>query len=116
MDLLAGLVAIAGIALYFLPTLIALKRRHGSTPAIFLVNVLVGWTLIVWVIALIWAASGKAGGSDLTRTCPHCRERVHFQANVCPHCLRDLKEPTPPPAPPAPAREYRAGSDVYEIK
>jgi hypothetical protein len=22
--------------------------------------------------------------------CPHCRERVHPKANVCPHCHRDL--------------------------
>ena len=40
---------------YFLPTLIAVIRKHSNVFAIFLVNFLVGWTLIGWFIALIWA-------------------------------------------------------------
>jgi hypothetical protein len=39
----------------FLPTLIALLRGHDNTFAIFLTNLLLGWTGIGWIIALIWS-------------------------------------------------------------
>lgn len=46
---------------YFMPTVIALARSHHNGFAIFLTNLLLGWTLIGWVIALIWSvtASGR---------------------------------------------------------
>jgi Superinfection immunity protein len=40
---------------YFLPTAIGLKKR--SSNAIFALNLLLGWTLLGWVIALVWALS-----------------------------------------------------------
>lgn len=43
------------LALYFLPTIVAFLRKHKNTLAIFLLNFLTGFTLIGWVIALIWA-------------------------------------------------------------
>ena len=39
---------------YFLPTILA--RHKGDFMGIFLVNLLAGWTVIGWFIALIWAA------------------------------------------------------------
>lgn len=42
-------------AIYFLPTLIAEKRRHRNSSAILLINFLLGWTLFGWVGALVWA-------------------------------------------------------------
>jgi hypothetical protein len=44
--------------IYFLPTVIALARGHLSTLAIFLLNLFLGWTLLGWVIALIWSCTG----------------------------------------------------------
>ncbi len=44
---------------YFLPTLIAVLRRHHNTLAIFATNVLLGWTFIGWVIAFIWSLTAK---------------------------------------------------------
>ena len=44
--------------IYFLPTVIALARGHLSTLAIFLLNLFLGWTLIGWLIALIWSCTG----------------------------------------------------------
>lgn len=40
---------------YFLPTIIAKSRRRPNTGAIFALNLFVGWTLVGWVIALVWA-------------------------------------------------------------
>ena len=47
--------AIVGLILVFLPTIIALLRGHDNTFAIFLTNLLLGWTGIGWIIALIWS-------------------------------------------------------------
>lgn len=40
-------------ALYFLPTIIGWEKNNVI--AIFVLNLLLGWTLIGWLIALIWA-------------------------------------------------------------
>jgi hypothetical protein len=45
--------------IYFLPTIIALARGHHNGFAIFLTNLLLGWTLIGWVIALIWSVTAS---------------------------------------------------------
>lgn len=53
-------VAIAvGIAVYLLPAIIAGIRGHASAWGIFALNLLLGWSGIVWIIALIWALSNK---------------------------------------------------------
>lgn len=41
--------------LYFIPYLIANKKGHSQENAIFILNLLAGWTIIAWIIALVWA-------------------------------------------------------------
>ncbi len=41
------------IAIYFLPTIIALNKSFALQ--VFILNLLLGWTIIGWVIALIWS-------------------------------------------------------------
>jgi hypothetical protein len=43
------------LAIYFLPWIVALSRNAPRTAAIFVLNLLLGWTLVGWVIALVWA-------------------------------------------------------------
>jgi hypothetical protein len=43
------------VAIYMLPTLIAFARDHPRRGAITLINVLFGWTLIVWIVVFVWA-------------------------------------------------------------
>jgi len=43
------------VALYFVPTTVAVRRRHHNTSAIFALNLLLGWTFVGWVISLVWA-------------------------------------------------------------
>lgn len=43
------------IAGYFLPTIIAGRRKHHNLGAIITLNLLLGWTLLGWLIALIWS-------------------------------------------------------------
>jgi hypothetical protein len=42
--------------MYFLPSIIALIKSKRDTLAIFLLNLFLGWSVIGWVVALIWAA------------------------------------------------------------
>lgn len=44
------------LAMYFLPTIIALARSKRDTLAIFLLNFFLGWSVIGWIVALVWAA------------------------------------------------------------
>lgn len=52
-------VVILGLLMMFLPTLIALVRSHHNAFAIFLTNLLLGWTVIGWLIALIWSTTAR---------------------------------------------------------
>ena len=45
---------------YFLPTIIAILRRKANTGGIFVLNLLLGWTLIGWIAALVWSLSADA--------------------------------------------------------
>jgi hypothetical protein len=45
-----------GTVMYFLPSIIALARSKRDILAIFLLNLFLGWSIIGWIIALIWAA------------------------------------------------------------
>jgi hypothetical protein len=40
---------------YFLPTVVALVRDRHDRLSVFLLNLFLGWSLIGWVIALLWA-------------------------------------------------------------
>ena len=48
-------VGVISFVLFFLPTIIAVLRHHRNTLAVFLVNLLLGWTGIGWIAALIWS-------------------------------------------------------------
>lgn len=42
---------------YFLPSLVAFLRQHKNKLAIFLLNLLLGWTVLGWVVSLVWSAA-----------------------------------------------------------
>ncbi|WP_296256110.1 MULTISPECIES: superinfection immunity protein [unclassified Pseudomonas] len=52
---------VIGAVIYFLPTIIAKSRKHPNRSSIFLLNLCLGWTLIGWVVSLVWSASSIAG-------------------------------------------------------
>lgn len=53
MEPLALLVIV--LFLYLLPTFVAGCRGHHNTLAIGALNILLGWTLLGWIGALIWS-------------------------------------------------------------
>jgi hypothetical protein len=44
-----------GFLFYFLPSIIAAARSKRDLVSIFILNFLLGWTAIGWVVALVWA-------------------------------------------------------------
>jgi hypothetical protein len=44
------------LAVYFLPAYVAYRRFHPNAVPILLLNLFLGWTLVGWVAALVWAA------------------------------------------------------------
>ncbi|HVI10710.1 MAG TPA: superinfection immunity protein [Candidatus Binatia bacterium] len=44
-----------GFVMYFLPSIVALARSKRDLTAIILLNLFLGWTMIGWVVALVWA-------------------------------------------------------------
>jgi hypothetical protein len=49
-----------GFLFYFLPTVLAAARGKRDLVSIFVLNFLLGWTAIGWVIALVWSLKADA--------------------------------------------------------
>jgi T4 superinfection immunity protein len=54
-------------ALYFVPAIVAMSRSHINSGAIFALNLFLGWTVIGWVGAFVWALTS---GADKTQPKP----------------------------------------------
>jgi len=48
------------VTLYELPAIVAYKRGHPRRLAILLLNILTGWTIVGWVITLVWASASTS--------------------------------------------------------
>lgn len=70
--------AIAGIFLYFLPGLIAGKRKHKYSLLITILNFFLGWTIFGWLGLLVWAlidTTPKSSGVDELKTLAELKEK-----------------------------------------
>lgn len=50
--------------LYLLPVLVAILRHHDHSLAIFMLTVFLGWTLVGWIIAVIWSFIRATANSE----------------------------------------------------
>lgn len=80
-----ALLALIAYKIYLLPASIAESRGHRHQSLIFWINLLLGFSGIVWLLALVWALSG-----DSTKDCPVCAEAVQARAKVCIYCAYDF--------------------------
>jgi hypothetical protein len=91
----AVVLLVIGFIVYFLPAIIA-NRRHPNATAITVVNLFLGWTLVGWVAALVWAVAVSPIAPteeevDGTRyACPLCGESISIQARLCRFCNHHL--------------------------
>jgi len=60
----SGLLFILLIGLYFVPWLISLSRKHNNSGAIAILNIFLGWTVIGWIVALIWSMTDNVRKQD----------------------------------------------------
>ena len=81
--------------LYFMPTIVG--HNHRNVLSIFLVNFFFGWTVIGWIVAMIWACSADARsqvlmiagpGLGAARYCCHCGTLNVAAARFCATCGR----------------------------
>jgi hypothetical protein len=76
------------IGVYFLPLIVAASRKHAQTGAIALLNLLLGWTVLGWVAALIWAATNSspnlvaANSRELPARRPSATEEIERYASL----------------------------------
>lgn len=46
------------LCIYFFPWIVALLRKH-NTVGVFIINLLFGWTILGWVVALVMACGNN---------------------------------------------------------
>ncbi len=56
---------ILGVIVYFLPTIVADKRKHNNKLAIFILNLFMLFTGgIAWIVALVWACTDNTNANN----------------------------------------------------
>lgn len=45
--------------IFFLPTIVALLRKHNNFLSIMVLNIFLGWTIFGWLGALVWSLINK---------------------------------------------------------
>ena len=53
--MMQGIATVAALALYFLPSIIADRRKRYDMLTIALFNACMGWTVFGWLVAMYWA-------------------------------------------------------------
>jgi hypothetical protein len=88
-----GGILLAPIVIYYLPWMVAEGRRHRNRGFILFLNAALGWTLLGWIVALIWAATGVlrveedaavfATRSDPVTLCADCGAPISESSHDC---------------------------------
>ena len=58
---------------YFLPSIVAWSRRVNARGGLYVLNLFLGWTVLGWIAALIWAASGQTEAEARSKVIDYAR-------------------------------------------
>lgn len=47
------------LSVYLMPSLVAISRKHRNSGAIFVLNLLLGWSVLGWIAAIVWAFTSQ---------------------------------------------------------
>ena len=87
--LIVLLAAIVILSIYMIPSIVAVKRKHYDKTAIIVLNIFLGWSLVGWIVALVWACTNlqyKITQEVKKMFCVNCGKELTEGANNCPHC------------------------------
>jgi Superinfection immunity protein len=59
MEIAERILLVVGAILYFVPTVLAWWMHVKSARAIFYVNLVFGWTIVGWIVAVMWAMAER---------------------------------------------------------
>ncbi len=96
MEIIGLIEIIIGLGIYFIPTFVAYDRKMKNKESVLWLNLLLGWTFIGWVVALIWSLiKSESNESKITleselKKCPKCAELIKKEATKCKHCGSEL--------------------------
>ena len=61
---------------YFIPSVIAFVRKHHNSAAILILNILLGWTIIGWIVCLVWSLTSKQMNQTINITTASPQSRL----------------------------------------
>ena len=59
MEIAERILLVIGAIVYFVPTILAWWMHVKSTRAIFYVNLVFGWTIVGWIVAMMWVMAER---------------------------------------------------------
>jgi hypothetical protein len=83
-------------ALYFLPAIKAYQDKKANRQAILVLDLLLGWTLIGWVVALVWACTKNSARPTAAVVmippllCSSCGKYSRGDVAFCMQCGKNL--------------------------
>jgi predicted RNA-binding Zn-ribbon protein involved in translation (DUF1610 family) len=84
------IIGILFLVVYFLPSIVAYVDKKKSLGGIVLLNLFLGWTILGWIGAIIWAVSSKRQEPEFIYTCSKCGYKSNLNQKVklfvCPQC------------------------------
>ena len=98
--------------IYFIPWMVAVGNKKRDRGAIVALNLFLGWTVIGWVIALVWAMTKDPVSVQVVQQrmdvtppaasilCAHCGKYSYPGARFCATCGGDISTSAPDPARP----------------
>lgn len=52
-------IQLAVVLVYLAPSIVAQRYQHPKQTIILMLNVALGWTIVGWIVALVWAVKGR---------------------------------------------------------